>query len=124
MTNKLCFLSKGDRPDKKETVQLLMTRLKGPYMYNHKNLELFVKYMRGYSETTLTLKTDNTYVVEWWVYAKFSVHTDMKIHTGSKISLGKGLIQSTSLIQNYNKRGSKEAEMLGVKYITPMILCN
>ena len=75
-----------------------------------------------YPDLPLTLETDGTNIVKWWVDAFFAVHPDMKSHTGATMSLGKGSVYSTSIRQKLNTTSSTEAELVGVSNVMPMIM--
>ena len=95
MTAKLIFLSKIDRPNIFEALELLTTKVKGPYTDEYTKLRWCIKDLRGGLLKTLTLEDDNSHVIKWWVDASFSVHPYIKSHTQATISLGKGSIYST-----------------------------
>ena len=59
MAKKLLFRSKIARPNILEAVELIMTRVKGQYMFDYKKLDWVIKYLRVDPETPLTLEADN-----------------------------------------------------------------
>jgi hypothetical protein len=40
----------------------------------------------------LTLESNNTHIIKWWVDASSACHHDMKSHIGGIMHLGKGCI--------------------------------
>ena len=93
---KLLFLSKRARPDILTAVAFLSTRVKQPDEDDYKKLERLMKYLRATVDLPLTLKSDGTGVINWWVDASFAVHPDMRSHTGGMMSLGRGAVYSGS----------------------------
>ena len=71
----------------------------------------------------LTLESDESGTLHWWVDAAFAVHHNMQSHTGGMLSLGKGAVFSTSTKQKSNTKSSTEAEFVGVDDLMPQILC-
>ena len=55
-----------------------------------------LKYLSGTRDLVLTLESDGTGTVKWWVDAEFAVHHDMKSHTGGMMMMGQGDLYSAS----------------------------
>ena len=93
----LLFLSKRGRPDVLTGVAFLTTCVKAPDKDDLKKLKRIINYLSDTASLLLTLESDGSGTIHWWVDAAFAVHHDMKSHTGGMLSLGKGAIYSTSL---------------------------
>ena len=63
-----------------------------------------MSYLSVTTNNVLTLSTDGTNKVRWWIDAAFAVHPDMRSHTGAIMSMGNGAIQSISKKQKVNTR--------------------
>ena len=100
----------------------LTTRVKSPDEDDLKKLQRAIRYLRDTSTLVLTLESDGSQTIHWWVDAAFAVHHDMKSHTGGMLSLGKGAIYSTSQKQKLNTKSSTESELVGVDDLMPQIL--
>ena len=119
---KLLFLCKRSRPDVHTAVSFLCTRVKGPDIDDYKKLARVIKYLRATQSLGLTLESDHTNVIKWWVDASYGTHPDMRSHTGGVMSLGKGAIYSTSTRQKLNTRSSTEGELVAVHDVLPQII--
>ena len=60
--------------------------------------------------------------MKWWDDASFSINPELKSHTGATIYIGKGSIYSTYVRQEFNKRKSIEADLVGVDDVMHMVL--
>ena len=116
------FLSKRGRPDLLTSISFLTTREKNLDQDDLKKLQRLTRYLYNTSELTLTLESDNSGTLHWWVDAAFDVHHNMRRHTRSMLSPGKGAIYSTSTKQRLNTKISTKAEFVGIDDITPQIL--
>jgi len=116
------FLSKRARPDIQPTVAFLCTRVKNPTMEDWGKLLRFMSYLKRTKEEVLTLRTDGTNRIRWWIDAAFAVHPDMRSHTGAVMSLGSGAIQSISKKQKVNTRSSTEAELVAVDDVLAQVI--
>jgi hypothetical protein len=114
LTAKLLYLSKRARPDLQLAVAFLCKRVKQPDVDDWKKLGRCLRYLRGTKELILTLESDGSGAIQWWIDASFAVHPDMKSHTGITMSLGKGSPFSCSTSQKLNTKSSTEAELVGV----------
>ena len=82
---KLIFLCKQARPDILTGVAFLTTRVREPDKDNYKKISRILKYLSGTRDIILTLESDGTRRVKWWVDTEFTVHHDMKSHTGRMV---------------------------------------
>ena len=114
MTAKLLYLSKRVRVDIQTAVAFLTTRVKQPDVSDWKKLTRCVRYLRGCKDLPLTLESDGSGIIRWWIDASFAVHWDKKSHTGITMSMGKGSPISSSTRQKLNTKSSTEAELVGV----------
>lgn len=92
----LLFLSKRGRPDILTAITFLTTRVKSPDFDDMKKLKRATRYLQDTKNLALTLESENTGTIHWWVDAVFGVHHDMRSHTSGILSLEKGAIYSTS----------------------------
>jgi hypothetical protein len=123
LTAKLLYLSKRARPDLQTAVAFLCKRVKQPDVDDWKKLGQCLRYhLRGTKELVLTLESDGTGVIQWWIDASFAVHPDMKSHTGITMLLGKGSPFSSSISQKLNKKSSTEAKLVGVDDGMPLVI--
>ena len=63
---------------------------------NDNKLGRILKYLSGTRDLVLTLESDGTGTVKWWVGVAFTDHHDMKIHTGGMVKMGRGALYSAS----------------------------
>lgn len=122
ITAQLLFLAKRGRPDLLTGVAFLTTWVQGPDEDDYKKLQRVIKYLRDTADLILTLESDKSGTIHWFVDAAFAFHHDMKGHTGGMLSLGKGAIYSTSQKQKLNTKSSTESELVGVDDLMPQIL--
>ena len=85
---KLLFLCKQARLDILTGVAFLTTRVRKPNEDDGKKLSRILKYLSGTRDLVLTLESNLTRTVKWWVEATFAVHHDMKSHTVKMITMG------------------------------------
>ena len=85
---KMLFLCKRAWPDILAGVDFLTTRVREPNKDDNKKLSCILKYISGTRDLVLTLESDGTRTVKWWVDAAFSEHHDIKSHTGRMVSMG------------------------------------
>ena len=119
---KLIFLCKRAWPDILTGVAFLTVRVRYPDEDDNKKLVGILKYISGTRDLVLTLESDVTGTVKWWVDAAFAVHHDMKSHTGGMMTMGRGALYSISKKQKLNTKSSTEAELVGVDDLMPQIL--
>ena len=81
-----------------------------------------MKYLVGTQELCLTLKSDKTSCLKWYVDAAFTVHSDFKSHTGATLTIGKGVIVYLSRNKKLNAKSRTEDELVGVDYASSLIL--
>ena len=70
----------------------------------------------------LTLESDGTGIVKWWVEAVSAVHHNMKSHTSGMMYTGRGALQPPPNKHKLNTKISTEAELVGVDDRMPQIL--
>jgi hypothetical protein len=87
-----------------------------------KKLKHLVGYLKQTRSLPLTLSSDNTSIVKWWVDGSYATHPDMRGHTGTGLSLGRGFPVVSSTKHKLNTRSSTEAELVSVDDCMPMIL--
>ena len=83
------FLCKKAQQEILTGVELLTLQVRNPGKDDDKKLGHILKYLSSTRDLVLTLESDGTGIVEWWVDAAFTFHHDMKIHTGSMMSMGR-----------------------------------
>ena len=71
-----------------------------------------MKFQNQTVEDWLTLQSDGTRTLKWYVDAASAVHPDFKSHTGGILTMGKGAITSTSQKQGLNTRSSTKAKII------------
>lgn len=118
----LLYLSQRARPDVRTAVSFLCTRLQKPDKDDYKKLSRAMKYLQDTIDLPLTLSSDGSGTLAWWVDASYAVHPDMKGHTGGLLSLGRGAVYSTSTRQKLVTRSSTESELVGIHDVLPDIL--
>jgi hypothetical protein len=106
------FLSKRSRPDLCPAIANLTARVKCSTESDWDKLPRMMKYLKQTAQDHLTLSSDDTKTVRWYVDAAFAVHPDFRSHTGAVMSLGGGAITSISRKQSLSKRSSTEAELV------------
>ena len=119
---KIIFLCKRARRDILIGVASLMTQVREPDEDDGKKLSWILKYICGTRDLVITLESDGTGTVKWWVDAAFTVHHDMKIHTGGMMSMGQGALYSASSKQKLNTKSSTKAELVRVDDLMTQIL--
>ena len=119
---KLLFVCKRSRPDTQVAVAFLTTRVRKPDEDDWKKLIRLVKYIKSTVEMKLTLSSNNTNIVKWWVDGSYAVHKDMKSHTGGLMTLGKGCVYGTSIRQKLNTKSSTESELVATADVLPQII--
>ena len=118
----LQYLSQRARPDIRTAVSFLCKRVSAPDMDDYKKLTRVMRYLQSTVYLKLTLESDGTGIIRWWVDASYAVHPDMKGHTGGTLSMGKGSIYSVATGQKLVARSSTEAELIGVHDLMPQIV--
>ena len=114
MVAKALFLTMRSRPDIRQTVAFLCTRVKQPTSYDWIKLKRMMEFLHKTKEDCLILRNDGSRIVKWSMDAAFAVHADMKSHSGISMTMGKGSITSISKKQKLNTRSSTEAELVAV----------
>ena len=89
---------------------------------NNKKLAHILKYLSGTRDLVLTLESDDTGAVKWWVDSAIVVHRDMKSHTGRMMTMGQGALYSAPKKQKVNTKSSTEADLVGVNDLISQIL--
>ena len=82
----LCLCKRG-RPDIQNSTVFLTTRVKEPDMDDKKKLQRVIWYLRGSRDLVITLESDDSGTIKWWVDASFAVHNDYRSHTCETMSL-------------------------------------
>ena len=114
-----CFVCKRSRPDTQVAVTFLTTRVRKPDKDDWKKLIRLVKYISSTVEMKLTLSSNNTNIVKWWLDGSYVVHKDMKNHTGGIMTLRKGCVYGTSICQKLNTKSSTETELVTTTDVLP-----
>ena len=79
-------------------------------------------YLRDTQSMVLTLTSDGSDTVRWYIDAAFAVHEDYKSHTGANMTMGHGMIISSSTKQKMNTRSSTEAELVGFDDVVAKVM--
>ena len=119
---KCLFLTKRSRPDIAVAVAFLTTRVQTSDEDDWKKLIRLIRYLRGTTQLSLTLRATSAIIPKWWVDGSHGVHPTMRGHTGGCLSLGRGMQNSTSTKQKMNSRSSTETEIIAVDDLMPSIL--
>jgi Reverse transcriptase (RNA-dependent DNA polymerase) len=118
----LQHLSQRGRPDIRTAVSFLCKRTSAPDEDDYKKLTRTMRYLQATVYLKLTLESDGSGIIRWWVDASYAVHPDMKGHTGGTMMMGKGSIYSSASAQKLVARSSTEAELIGVYDLMPQIV--
>ena len=89
---KLIFLCKRSWPDILTGVTFLTTRAREPNEDDDNKLSRILKYISGKRDLVLTLESDGTSTVKWWLDVAFAVNHDMKSHTDVMMLIGRGVL--------------------------------
>ena len=89
VTAQLLFLGHRGRPDIRNAVSFLCTRVKSPDNYDYKKLHRVIKYLRKTKFLRLTMEADRLDQNEWFIDAVFAVHEYMRSHTGAYMTFGR-----------------------------------
>ena len=100
----------------------LTTQVRDTNKEDDKKLARILKYISGTRDLVLTLESDGTGTVKWWLDVAFAVHHDMKSHTVGMMTMGRGDLYSASNKQKLNTKRSTESELVGVDDLMPQIL--
>lgn len=122
MVMQLQYLSQRGRPDLRTAVSFLCKRTSAPDEDDYKKLTRAMKYLQSTTYLKLTLESDGSGIIRWWVDASYAVHPDMKGHTGGTMTMGKGSVYSTAGGQKLVARSSTESELIGVHDVMPQII--
>ena len=122
MVAKGLFLCKRARPDIAPVIAFLCTRVKEPTKQDWGKLHRMMLFLNTTKEDVLTLRSDKSHKVKYYVDAAYAVHPDMKSHTGIVMTMGYGAVISSSLKQKMNSRSSTEAECIGVDDAISLII--
>ena len=101
---------------------LLTTRVIEPEEDDEKKLSHVLKYLKITRELVLTLESDVSGTVKYWMDGSFVVHHDMKIHIGGSMLMGKCAVYCASIKQKLNTKSSTKAELVSVDDLMPQIL--
>ena len=80
--------------DLKTAIAFLTTRVNAPNKDDRKKLMICINYLSNTVDSVLTLKSNESGVIKWWVDAEFSIHHNMQSHTNGCMSRGKRTIYS------------------------------
>ena len=119
---KLIFLCKQACLEILTGVAFLTTRVRETDKDYDKKSGLILIYISSTRDIVLTLESDSTVTVKWWVEAAFAVNHDMKSHTSGMMTTGRGALYYASNTHKLNTKSSTEAELVGVDNIMPQIL--
>ena len=122
VTAQLLFLGHRGRPDIRNAVSFLFTRVKSPDNDDYKKLHWVIKYLRKTKFLRLTMEADRLDQNEWFIDAAFAVHEDMHSHTGAYITFGRGMMNEASNKQKINTTSSTESEVVRVHDNIPAVL--
>ena len=111
-------------PDIFPIIAVLCTRVKYPNQGDWNKLLRLMKYLVGTQEFCLTLNSDKTSCLKFYVDVAFVVHSDFKSHTGATFTILKGSIVSVSLKKKLNIKISTEADLVGSDDVSSLILWN
>ena len=106
---KLLFLCKQVRPDIITGVDFLTTRAREPGKDDKNKLGHTLKYLISTRNLLLTLESNGTGMVKWWVDAAFAVYHKIKSHNGRIMTMGRGDLYSDSYKQKLNTKSSTGA---------------
>ena len=62
----------------------------------------------------LTISSDRTIIIRWWVDVSYAVQANIRSNTGGYMSLGRGMVYSKSMSQKLNGKSSIEVNIIGV----------
>ena len=82
------FLCGRARPDIKQVIALLCTRVQTPNQNDWNKLVRLMLFLHSTKLDKLILSVDDLHVIKWWVDASFAVHPDFKSHSGAAMSFG------------------------------------
>ena len=116
------FLCNRARPDIKQVIALLCTRVKAPNQDDWDKLVRLMLFLHTTKLDCLILTVDDLHVIKWWIDVSFAVHPDFKSHTGAVMSMGSGALISGSQKQKLNTRSSTEGEFVGVDDVIAKVL--
>ena len=112
IVDKVLFLRKLVWFDILTGVALLTTRVIEPEEDDEKKLSHVLKYLKITRELVLTLESDVSGTVKYWMDGSFVVHHDMKIHIGGSMLMGKCAVYCASIKQKLNTKSSTKAELV------------
>ena len=81
-------------------MDFLTTQVRDPDEGDDKKSSRVLKYLSSTRDLVLTLESDGTGTLKWWVDAEFTVHHDVKSHTGGIMLMGQGVLYSASSKNN------------------------
>ena len=119
---KALFLCGRARPDIRQVVSVLSTRVQSPSQDDWKKLERLMLFLHSTKMDKLILSAEDLHIIRWWIDASFAVHPDFKSHTGAAMSFGLGAAISGSNKQKLNTRSSTTAELVGVDDIITKVM--
>ena len=87
--------------------------VKTPDKDDWEKLRRCFSYLQGTKYMKLTLEASNLRVIEWWVDASYTTHSDYKGHSGGMMSLEKGATTSSCNKQKQNVKSSTDGKIVG-----------
>jgi hypothetical protein len=88
------LISKRARCDIQPAIAFLTARVQGPSNDDWIKLCKLMQYLKSAKDDVLTLKTDGTRIIKWYLDSSFAVHNDFRSHTGGYMTLESGVIQN------------------------------
>jgi hypothetical protein len=119
---KALYMVKRARLDASVSIAFLTTRVRDPDVDDWRKLGHLIEYLRATVDLPLTLSTNRSGVLNWYVDASFAVHANMRGHTGGGLTMGRGYPIVCSTKQKLNTRSSTESELVGTDDMMPSIL--
>ena len=118
----MLFTTKCARTDIGTSVSFLTTIVKELEQDDWLKLAHLMIYIRGTIDLLLTLSSNGTGMLKWFVDGSYGVHPNMRGNSGGGLSRGTGLPILSSIKQKLNTRSSTESHIVGFNYLIPSIL--
>ena len=72
----------------------------------------YLEHLKVTPEEILTLSTEDTKLIKWWMKGLYGIHGDMRSHTGEMMSMGKGALYYMPHKQKLNTKISTETKLV------------